>query len=63
MLAGADDKLWPACDFTARAMKVLETSGHAAMRSLSPEDPWAWCYVHKVYGTMKTETPAAGART
>lgn len=30
MLAGADDKLWPACDFTARAMTVLQASGHAA---------------------------------
>jgi fermentation-respiration switch protein FrsA (DUF1100 family) len=30
MLAGADDQMWPACDFVERAMTRLTASGHAA---------------------------------
>jgi len=30
MLAGADDQMWPACDFTARALARLQETGHAA---------------------------------
>lgn len=30
MLGGADDALWPACDFMTKAMEKLRTTGHAA---------------------------------
>ncbi len=29
MIAGSDDQMWPACDYVARAMDLLRSSGHA----------------------------------
>lgn len=31
MLAGAEDQMWPACDFSARALAKLTETGHAVM--------------------------------
>lgn len=52
------------CDSSVgrHATRHHETSGHPTMQSLSSDDPWTWCYVHRVYGLLKTAAPA-GARS